>query len=212
MSRKPHPHLKVGHFLKSWTNIFFLPKKYETVMHKVGAHPWIPVPPPRACMWSPTPLYTSPTPPILPWTRQAVQSTTELAASVCSLFIFKLISVAIGTSVNLKNLFFFFVKCCWKEVTLHWHEKTCTYILKNKTCFVNKPMKTICYLNMNCIKVVVYGVMLSICNKIPSDKLNSAEATRTIWVLCLFFFIICPSRQPWPFILPINTRRLRWLY
>lgn len=41
-------------------------------------------------------------------------------------------------------------------------------------------MKTICYLNMNCIKVVVYGVMLSICNKIPSDKLNSAEATRTI--------------------------------
>lgn len=38
-------------------------------------------------------------------------------------------------------------------------------------------------------KVVVYGVMLSICNKIPSDKLNSAEATRTIRVLCLFLFL-----------------------
>lgn len=104
MSCKPHPHLKSWTLFKIMNKFFFSAQKYETVMHKVWVHPWIPVPPPRVCMWSPTPHKPHP---ILPWTRQAVQSTTELAASVCSLFIFKLISVAIGTSVNLKNLFFF---------------------------------------------------------------------------------------------------------
>lgn len=102
--------------------------KNGTVTHKLRKHKslcaWV-------YMWSPLLLSVSPSfsPSPLPqnsWERrQAVQSTTELAVSVCSLFIFKFISAAIGTRVvNLKNFF------CNVFVERKWHctdiKKTCT--------------------------------------------------------------------------------------
>lgn len=92
---------------------------------------------PQGCVCEAPPLSTQAPPhPILPWTRQAVQSTTELAVSVCSLFIFKLISVAIGTSVNLKN-FFFFCKVLLKgsDIALTW---------KNVYIYIKKKTKVFC--------------------------------------------------------------------